>query len=80
MSEGKIQLMRMPIGVREVMDLHEAAAYLGVSEDSLYVYVQKGIVPAFRLGNRWKFKRSKVDEWMEKQSDMRRDWDGKEET
>ncbi len=69
MSDGRIQLMRMPGGVREIMDIHEAAVYLGISEDTLYTYARKHIVPAFRLGNRWKFKRSKVDEWMDQQSD-----------
>jgi hypothetical protein len=27
-------------------------------------------VPAFKLGNRWRFKRSRLDEWMDRQSDM----------
>ena len=49
---------------REVMDIREAADYLGVSQDSLRQYTDDGIVPAFRLGNRWKFKRSCLDDWM----------------
>ena len=31
---------------------------------------QKGFVPAFKLGNRWRFKRSRLDEWMDRQSDL----------
>jgi hypothetical protein len=27
-------------------------------------------VPAFKLGNRWRFKRSRLDEWMDRQSDQ----------
>jgi hypothetical protein len=27
-------------------------------------------VPAFRLGNRCRFKRSRLDEWMDRQSDI----------
>jgi len=27
-------------------------------------------VPAFKLGNRWRFKRSRLDEWMDRQSDL----------
>jgi len=27
-------------------------------------------VPAFKLGNRWRFKRSRLDEWMDRQSEM----------
>ena len=26
-------------------------------------------MPAFKLGNRWRFKRSRLDEWMDHQSD-----------
>jgi hypothetical protein len=25
-------------------------------------------IPAFKLGNRWRFKKSKLDQWMEEQS------------
>ena len=31
-------------------------------------YVSEAKVPAFKLGNRWKFKKSKLDQWMEEQS------------
>ena len=54
--------------VREVMNLREASEYLGVSPDALYKYLAEGRIPAFKLGNRWKFKKSRLDEWMEKQS------------
>lgn len=53
---------------REVLDVRQAAAYLGVTSDTLYKYCLAGKVPAFRLGNRWKFKRSCLDRWMEAQS------------
>lgn len=55
-------IVEMP---REVMDITQAAEYLGISTDTLYRYANEGLVPAFRLGNRWKFKRSLVDRWME---------------
>lgn len=50
---------------REVMDINQAAEYLGISADTLYRYAAEGLIPAFRLGNRWRFKRSLVDKWME---------------
>ncbi|MGO8718196.1 MAG: helix-turn-helix domain-containing protein [Acidobacteriaceae bacterium] len=53
---------------REVMDIRQAAEYLGISSDSLYKYASEGVVPAFKLGNRWRFKRSLLDSWMELQS------------
>jgi excisionase family DNA binding protein len=56
--------------VREVMDIRQASDYLGISPDTLYKYASEGFVPAFKLGNRWRFKRSRLDEWMDRQSDL----------
>jgi len=56
--------------VREVMDIRQASDYLGISPDTLYKYASDGFVPAFKLGNRWRFKRSRLDEWMDLQSDI----------
>ena len=53
---------------REVMNIRQASQYLGVSPDTLYKYVGENKIPAFKLGNRWRFKKSKLDEWMEEQS------------
>lgn len=53
---------------REVMDIREASQYLGVSRETLYKYVYEDRIPAFKLGNRWKFKKTVLDRWMEKQS------------
>ncbi len=54
--------------VREVMDIRQAADYLGISGDTLYRYASEGFVPAFKLGNRWRFKRSLLDAWMVEKS------------
>lgn len=54
--------------LREVLDIRQAADYLGISADTLYRYASEGTVPAFRLGNRWRFKRSLLDAWMVKMS------------
>ena len=56
--------------IREVMDIRQASDYLGISPDTLYKYASEGFVPAFKLGNRWRFKRSRLDEWMDRQSDQ----------
>jgi excisionase family DNA binding protein len=53
---------------REVMDIRQASEYLGISADSLYRYASTGFIPAFRLGNRWRFRKSRLDEWMDRRS------------
>jgi excisionase family DNA binding protein len=60
---GAVQTM-----LREVMDIRQAAEYLGISGDTLYRYASEGFVPAFKLGNRWRFKRSLLDAWMVEKS------------
>jgi excisionase family DNA binding protein len=53
---------------REVMDIRRAAYYLGIATDTLYKYANDGAIPCFKLGNRWRFKKSLLDEWMAEQS------------
>lgn len=55
---------------REVMNIRQASQYLGVSADTLYKYVGEQKIPAFKLGNRWRFKKSKLDQWMEEKSNQ----------
>ena len=50
------------------MDIREASEYLGVSRETLYKYAYEEKIPAFKLGNRWKFKKTVLDRWMERQS------------
>jgi excisionase family DNA binding protein len=64
--------MKNPAGrsneFREVMDIRQASDYLGISPDTLYKYASDSFVPAFKLGNRWRFKKTRLDEWMDRQS------------
>jgi excisionase family DNA binding protein len=62
------------------MDIRQASAYLGISPDSLYKYASEGVIPAFKLGNRWRFKKSRIDEWMDQQSSASLVVDGPAET
>ena len=54
--------------LREVMNIRQASLYLGISPDTLYKYLSEGRIPAFKLGNRWRFKKTTLDRWMEHQS------------
>ena len=57
--------------LREVMDIRQAAEYLGISGDTLYRYASDGFIPAFKLGNRWRFKKSLLDAWMDEKSGVK---------
>jgi excisionase family DNA binding protein len=54
---------------KEVMNLREASQYLGISPETLYKYLSADRIPAFKLGNRWRFKKDLLDRWIEKKSE-----------
>jgi excisionase family DNA binding protein len=61
--------MTQPVEIpREVMNIPQAAEYLGISADTMYRYAATKFVPAFRLGNLWRFKKSLLDQWMARMS------------
>lgn len=62
------------------MDIRAAAEYLGISPDTLYRYASERSVPAFKLGNRWRFKKSRLDEWMDGMITGEKDAAKKEDT
>lgn len=51
----------------EIMDIRMCARYLSISPDTLYFYASSKFLPGFKLGNRWRFKKRSVDEWIDRQ-------------
>ena len=47
------------------MTLQEVAEYLQLSKDMIYRLAQSGRIPASKVGNRWRFRRERIDRWME---------------
>jgi excisionase family DNA binding protein len=60
----------------EVMDVRMCARYMRISADTLYKYVSDGFIPAFKMGNRWRFRKTMIDEWMDEQ--IKKNGKGKE--
>jgi excisionase family DNA binding protein len=46
------------------LSLAEIAAYLGVSKDSVYRWLEQRHMPAHKIGRQWKFKADEVDAWV----------------
>ena len=45
--------------------IEEAASYLGVKPATIRDWIRKGReVPAQKIGKKWKFKHSELDEWV----------------
>ena len=50
--------------MHEIMTIEEVAAYLRVSERTVYDWAQKGDLPGGKLGTTWRFKRTDVENWV----------------
>jgi len=50
--------------MNEIMTLEEVADYLRVSERTVYEWVQKGDIPGGKIGTSWRFKRSDIENWV----------------
>lgn len=46
------------------LSVDEISKHLGVSKETIYRWVEKGRVPAHKVGRQWKFKVSEVDKWV----------------
>ena len=44
--------------------INEAAAFLGVTKDTIRNWIKKTDIPAHKIGKLWKFKLSELDEWV----------------
>lgn len=47
------------------LSMTEICQHLGVSNDTVYKWIDKHEMPAHRMGRLWKFKKHQVDAWVE---------------
>ena len=50
--------------VPEVMSAEQLARYLQKGRDWVCRMARSGVIPAFKMGNSWRFMRTAVDEWL----------------
>ena len=48
----------------EFMTTKEVARYLRVDQYTIYRLVTQKKIPAFKIGNQWRFKRSVLENWL----------------
>ena len=51
----------------EIFNIRQLAAYLMVSEKTIYRMVEKRQVPGVRVGSQWRFRRSDIEAWLSEQ-------------
>ena len=54
----------LAIGFERVLNTEEAAALLKIHPKTLQRMAREGSVPAFRIGDLWRFRASALDEWV----------------
>lgn len=54
----------------KLLSTTQIASYLGVDKFTVYRLVTQGKLPAFKVGNQWRFRKRAVDTWLEQQSNL----------
>jgi excisionase family DNA binding protein len=54
----------MAMNQDEFLTTKEVAQYLRVDQYTIYRLVSQKKIPAFKIGNQWRFKRSVLERWL----------------
>jgi excisionase family DNA binding protein len=54
----------------KLLTTEQVARYLKIDKFTLYRLVSQKKIPAFKVGNQWRFKRKMLDAWLSKNSNM----------
>jgi excisionase family DNA binding protein len=51
----------------EIMTIKEVSEYLKLAEKTAYRLASETILPGFKVGGSWRFRKSEIDRWIKKQ-------------
>jgi excisionase family DNA binding protein len=57
----------------KLLTTEQVASYLKIDKFTVYRLVTQKKIPAFKVGNQWRFKRKLVDDWLSKNSNLNQD-------
>jgi len=46
------------------LSVKQAAAYLGLSKETIYRRIKDGSLPVYKVGKLWKFRQEELDQWV----------------
>jgi len=55
----------------KLMDFKETMRYLKTSRATLYRWATEKRIPAIKMGKVWRFKRERVEKWLDDQENLR---------
>jgi excisionase family DNA binding protein len=53
-----------------LLTIDDLSNYLKISKETIYKMAQKGNLPAIKIGNQWRFKKDRIDDWLNQKSNM----------
>lgn len=56
----------------QLLTLEQVAKYLNVDKFTVYRLLNEKQLPAFKVGNQWRFKRALIERWLTKNSNVSR--------
>jgi len=54
-----------------LMTIDEVAEYLRVKKRTVYDWVKKGKIPAIKAVGLWRFRRERIDEWLDSDAEAK---------
>lgn len=55
----------------KLLTIEDAAKYLNIHPGTLYRWARARRLPAVKMGKIWRFKKEKLDAWLERQENVR---------
>ena len=65
---------------KEFLTAEEVSEYLRIPQSTIYKLAQDKILPSFKVGKHWRFRRETIVEWIKKQENNREHESQKEKT
>ena len=54
----------MVANIKSLMTIDELAKYLRMKKVTIYKHAQEKKIPGFKVGSKWRFKKSTIDKWI----------------
>lgn len=52
------------MAIKEIMEAREVAEYLHLHIFTVHKLARQGLLPAFKIGHGWRFRKTSLDEWI----------------
>ena len=59
--------VRNIMGYQQLLTIEEVADYLRVKKRTIYEWIKTGKIPAIKAVGQWRFKKEKIDAWLDNQ-------------